>query len=341
MKNCLVTVIICVYNGEAYVETAIKSVLKQTYNCLQLIIIDDGSKDGTSVIIDNYAKLDSRIDVFHQPNSGVATARQRGIEMAKGEYLMFVDADDWIDETTLERLLLKANETGADLVWMDLVKVICTSDGQKYIRARLPMEETPDAMIRHFVLWEKPAYMCDKLFRTSIFYLNNIHFPKESVYAEDLPLIVSFLLYCKKVAYLSEAHYYYLFGHSASLTNQGTSHCRLDKGIILAIRHMENAFKSAPNGAQYLELLIRAKLFTVRNYVDDAGIRDYNRFVNTFPDAIAAMKNYPTYPRRLKIIAWCAKHNMFICSDIVRRIFGLLRRMHLSSVGEKEWIKCQ
>lgn len=341
MNNILVSVIICIYNGESYVKKAISSVLAQRHSNFQLIIVDDGSTDNTPAIVDKYASEDSRIEVVHQQNAGVAAARQRGIEIARGEYLMFVDADDWIDEITLERLIWKATETRADLVWMDLVKVIETDTGCKKKRCSFSMEETPDAMIRHFVLWEKPAYMCDKLFRTSIFSNPNVHFPQGSIYAEDLPMIVSFLLYCRKVAYLPEAHYYYLFGNSTSLTNQGTSHRRLDKGIILAIKHMENAFRAASNGEQYFETLLRAKLFTIRNYVDDAGIRDYNRFVNTFPEAIDAMNKYPTYPRRLKIIAWCAKHKLYTIADFVRLIFGILRRLHLSSVGDKEWIKCQ
>ena len=337
----LVTVIICVYNGEAYIERAIKSILAQTHEKIQLLIIDDGSTDGTAKIIDDFASADARIEIIHQRNTGVASARQRGIEMASGEYLMFVDADDWIDETTIERLVWKAKDKDSDLIWMDLVKVIDSTKGQMQMRCSFTMEETPDAMIRHFVLWETPAYMCDKLFRTSIFSYPNVHFPNGSVYAEDLPLIVSFLLYCKKVAYLPEAHYYYLFGHAASLTNQGTSHRRLDSGIILAIKHMEKAFNMVPNGSQYLEPLMRAKLFTIRNYVDDAGIRDYKRFVNTFPDAITAMKDYPTYPLRLKMIAWCLRHNLYFTADFIRRVVGMLRRMHLSSVGDKEWIKCQ
>lgn len=339
--NILVSVIICVYNGEAFVEKAIMSVLSQTHKYLQLILIDDGSTDGTYSIAERFAIEDSRIEISHQKNAGVATARQSGIEKARGEYLMFVDADDWIDETTVEKLLLTAKDRDADLVWMDLTKVIETPSGQKQIRCSFPMKETPEEMIRNYVLWEKPAYMCDKLFKTSIFSNPNVHFPKGSIYAEDLPMIVSFLLHCKKVAYLPEAHYYYLFGNSVSLTNQGSSHNRLDNGIILAIRHMENAFRASPNGTQYLELLMRAKLFTIRNYVDDVGIRDYHRFVNTFPDAIDAMNNYPTYPRRLKIIAWFVKHKMVSFADIIRSLFGMLRKLHLSNVGDKEWIKCQ
>lgn len=341
MSNLLVSVIICVYNGEACVEKAISAVLAQTHSNFQLIVVDDGSSDGTASILDRYASEDSRIEVIHQPNAGVAMARQNGVNLAKGEYLMFVDADDWIDETTIERLLWKATETGADMVWTDANFETYNENSIQTKYKNTQKEENPDIWIRDLVLWESFGALWIWLFKTSLFRKPNVSFPKNSIYAEDLPVIVSALLYCKRIAYLPEAHYHYRFANQASLTNQGTSHLRLDNGIILAIKHMEKAFNSTSEGVQYLEPLMRAKLFTIRNYVDDAGIRDYKRFVNTFPDAINAMGNYPTYPRRLKCVAWCAKHKLYTIADLVRHFFGLLRHIHLSTVGDKEWIKCQ
>ena len=341
MSNILVSVIICVYNGESYVDRAISSVQIQTHSNFQLIIVDDGSTDATAAIVDRYASKDSRIEVVHQQNAGVAAARQRGIEMARGEYLMFVDADDWIDGTTIERLLWKAKETNADMVWSDAFFENHKETGVQTKYKKTQKEESTDVWIRDLVLWESFGALWIWLFRTSLFRKPNVSFPVNSIYAEDLPVIVSALLYSDRIAYLPEAHYHYRFANQASLTNQGTSHRRLDQGIVLAIKHMERAFNEVSNGAQYLEPLMRAKLFTIRNYVDDAGIRDYKRFVNTFPDAIDAMGNYPAYPRRLRCVAWCAKHKLYTVADLVRRFFGLLRHIHLSSVGDKEWIKCQ
>ena len=114
-----VDVIIPVYNGESYVEKAISSVQIQTHSNFQLIIVDDGSTDATPTIVDRFASTDTRIEVVHQQNAGVAAARQNGVNLAKGDYLMFVDADDWIDETTIDRMLCKATETSADMVWSD------------------------------------------------------------------------------------------------------------------------------------------------------------------------------------------------------------------------------
>lgn len=337
----LVSVIICVYNGEACIDKAISSVLAQTHKNLQLILVDDGSTDGTASIVDRYASEDSRIVVVHQQNAGVSAARQKGVDLAKGEYLMFVDADDWIDETSIERMLNMAKETDADLVWSDAFFEIYKENSVQTKYKTTQKEESTDTWIRDLVLWESFGALWIWLFRTSLFQKPNVSFPENSIYAEDLPVIVSALLYSKRIAYLPEAHYHYRFANQVSLTNQGTSHRRLDKGIILAIKHMEKAFMTTSNGTQYLEPLMRAKLFTIRNYVDDSGIRDYKRFVNTFPDAINAMGNYPTYPRRLKCVAWCAKHKLYTIADFVRCFFGLLRHFHLSSVGDKEWIKCQ
>lgn len=341
MNNVLVSVIICVYNGESYVEKSITSVIAQTHSNFQLIIVDDGSTDATPTIVDRFASTDTRIVVVHQQNAGVAAARQNGVNLAKGDYLMFVDADDWIDETMIDRMLCKATETSADMVWSDALFEIYKENEVLTKYKKTQKEESTDVWIRDLVLWESFGALWIWLFRTSLFRKPNVSFPENCIYAEDLPVIVSALLYSKRIAYLPEAHYHYRFANQASLTNQGSSHKRLDQGIILAIKHMEKVFRSTSNGEQYLESLMRAKLFTIRNYADDAGIRDYKRFVNTFPDAIEAMGNYPTYPRRLKCIAWCAKHKLYTIADLVRHFFGLLRHIHLSTVGDKEWIKCQ
>ena len=152
--STLVTVVICVYNGEAYIDRAIKSILAQTHENFQLLIIDDGSTDGTARIIDEYASEDARIEIIHQQNAGVASARQRGVEMAKGDYLMFVDADDWIDEISIERMLCKAKETDADMVWSDALFEIYRENGVLTKYKNTKKVESTDVWIRDLVLWE-------------------------------------------------------------------------------------------------------------------------------------------------------------------------------------------
>ncbi len=105
MKSILISVIIPIYNVQDYLTACVNSVLNQTYTNLEIILVDDGSTDLSGVICDRYAALDSRIKVIHKKNGGLVSARKKGLEYADGEYVTYVDGDDWIDENTYEQLI--------------------------------------------------------------------------------------------------------------------------------------------------------------------------------------------------------------------------------------------
>lgn len=113
----LVSIIIPVYKVEPYIRHALDSVVSQTYRNLQIILVDDGSPDNCGVICDEYASGDSRITVIHKENGGVSSARNTGMDMATGEWIYFMDADDWIEPKTIELALASAKKTGADMVF--------------------------------------------------------------------------------------------------------------------------------------------------------------------------------------------------------------------------------
>ena len=112
----MVSIILPVYNGEAHLEQCIRSVLAQTIEDIQLILINDGSVDGTAGICDRYAAEDRRVMVIHQENAGVSAARNEGLQAATGEYIGFVDADDWIDVDYLQHMVATAGDADADMV---------------------------------------------------------------------------------------------------------------------------------------------------------------------------------------------------------------------------------
>ena len=105
LSEPLISVIVPVYNVAEYLRKCLDSIVKQTYHNLEIILIDDGSKDDSGKICDEYANKDSRVIVIHQENQGVSCARNRGIALAHGSYAMFVDSDDWVDEITCETLI--------------------------------------------------------------------------------------------------------------------------------------------------------------------------------------------------------------------------------------------
>lgn len=114
VKVPLVSVVVPIYNVEQYLEECVMSILKQTVRNIEVILVDDGSPDGSGHLSDELAERDKRIRVVHQENQGLGPARNTGLSLAKGEYVMFVDSDDWIDEDMVERLLETVRETDAD-----------------------------------------------------------------------------------------------------------------------------------------------------------------------------------------------------------------------------------
>ena len=111
----MVSIIVPIYNVEQYISKCIESILAQTYRDFELILVDDGSTDMCGKICDEYAKQDSRVHVIHQENKGVSAARNAGISLAKGEYIMFVDSDDFITENMLEKMHDCIAESGSDI----------------------------------------------------------------------------------------------------------------------------------------------------------------------------------------------------------------------------------
>lgn len=112
----LISIIIPVYNLDKYIDECLRSIINQDYNNLEIIVVDDGSTDNTRLIVNQWQEKDSRIKLISQDNSGVSAARNRGIEASIGEFIMFVDGDDWIDEDCVSVLLKNIKENDSDIV---------------------------------------------------------------------------------------------------------------------------------------------------------------------------------------------------------------------------------
>ena len=132
MNNPIISVIIPVYNTGKYLYNCIDSIINQTYKELDIILIDDGSTDGSAEVCDEYARIDSRITVIHQQNSGVSKARNAGIRNAKGDYFHFPDSDDYIDEDCYEYCLKLMNKHGCDIVSFDYYVTYSDHEDEKH-----------------------------------------------------------------------------------------------------------------------------------------------------------------------------------------------------------------
>ena len=178
----MISVIVPVYKVEEYLRQCVDSIINQTYQDLDIILIDDGSPDKCGEICDEYAKKDDRIKVFHTENRGISAARNLGIDVARGEYIGFVDSDDWIEPDMYEILFRKAKENNADMsmcgVWYE-----STTSTISFIQDGLYNgEDNLVALIERVI----NPHVCNKLFCKTVF--DYIRFP-DNHYFEDMAII--------------------------------------------------------------------------------------------------------------------------------------------------------
>lgn len=206
-----ISVIVPVYNVEKYLHRCIDSILAQTFADFELLLVDDGSKDASGSICDEYSEKDCRVRVFHKENGGVSSARNMGLDYARGEWITFVDSDDWISPDCLNEYF-KHFDKDADLYiqgfkdneghTMFLKEQYWEGEG---IACRLQCLETLQLM----------GFVWNKLFRTAIIKDNKIRFDEKITMIEDLLFVYHYLFYAKFVLNLPSTHYFY-FKHTDS-----------------------------------------------------------------------------------------------------------------------------
>lgn len=197
----LISVIIPVYNVEKYLQQCLESVRKQNYKNIEVLMIDDGSRDQSGDICDKMTEKDSRFYVYHQNNQGVSAARNLGLKKASGEYVIFIDSDDWIPANYIESL--ETNRNSCELV-------ICSIAGYKKMSSReFSFQNYNDDI---FVEWNKIFILYGphcKLYDYNIIKQYKISFPLQISYGEDLIFNYKYMEYINKIKYIDTTHYYY------------------------------------------------------------------------------------------------------------------------------------
>jgi glycosyltransferase involved in cell wall biosynthesis len=214
----LISVIVPAYNVQSYLETCIESIVAQTYTNLQIIIIDDGSTDNTAILCDQLARTDSRITVFHTGNKGVSHARNIGLEYARGDYIYFIDADDWLDQETYSVSIDVLKESSIQMLQFPH----CKNEGDKPT-TNLKEPKIICNKVDMFNLWIKQNkvltnYVCDKIFHKDIF--SSLRFT-ENIRFEDRYIFSDILLSASKIV-LSPWGLYHYRQHGTQYTNNQT-----------------------------------------------------------------------------------------------------------------------
>ena len=201
----LVSIIVPIYNVDKYLEKCINSILSQSYTNFELLLIDDGSTDLSGDICDKYAELDGRVRVIHKKNGGVSSARNVGIDCSIGEWIAFVDADDWIYPSFLNDFSVNFFRD-ADLYIQGYVD----SNGNEFVCAnRYWYSDNLIVELDDIYLGQLYGFVWNKLFKSSIIKDNALWFSEKITMIEDLLFIYNYLLYSKSVFNISQINYYY------------------------------------------------------------------------------------------------------------------------------------
>ena len=223
--EALVSVIVPVYNVEKYFKRCLESVINQTYHNLEIILVDDGSRDSSGKLCDEYKKKDGRIKVIHKNNEGLGITRNRGLEKAAGKYVTFVDSDDYIPLDSISGMVQEIETYNCDLVignyyYGKQIKP-CTAEARCYHG-----REVIDYVLVH-LLGNKPksedmisVSAWGKLFRRDIIEKNQLRYPSERILIwEDIAFNLDYIPLCKSVYVSHTPRYYYCF-NGESLTHK-------------------------------------------------------------------------------------------------------------------------
>lgn len=270
MRNKCVTVIVPVFNAEKFLRKCINSILNQTCSDIEVILVNDGSTDGCPQICDEYALLDDRVVVFHKPNGGTSAARNDGIKAASGEYILFVDADDYIEPEAVKNLYQRAKTDNLDILvgtfYFNEVARIRYADEGVYKRTW----KSDDFFLYKLQQGYRGVVIWTSLYR-KLFIIDNNLFFMEGIVHEDELWTPSLYLASGRLGLIKFPFYHYNISNTESITRR-TDQSRNGKDYLVICKNLEKLYNGIENKALkeaaldslahlYIYAVIRCKLF--------------------------------------------------------------------------------
>jgi len=314
MKKPIISVIVPVYNVESYLAKCIDSLINQTLKNIEIILVNDGSTDNSLNIIKKHEKKYSNIICIDKENGGQGSARNLAIKEAKGEFLTFVDSDDWIDLEMCEKLLKKALDENSDLVFASYYKV----ESENKIPGEVYGMSEEDLLKKYLLTKSGP---CHKLIKKSLIIDNNLYFPEIRAY-EDISVVPLWGLYANKITCVPENLYYYLI-HEGSTMKQTTYNPKLE-AIFVSMDNLINKFNKLKNKDVYkneiewifIEHLLHGaslRFFQFDNYTDN--IKKVNKML---------LDNFPNWQKNKYYKKQSLKYKI-VCSLFYKEQYKILK----------------
>jgi glycosyltransferase involved in cell wall biosynthesis len=320
----MVSVIVPVYNVEKYLNKCLETVVNQTYKDVEIILINDGSTDNSGKICELWASSDKRIKYIEKENEGLGPTRNLGIRIARGEYVLFIDSDDWWEYDAIEKLYELATTHDADIVYMNFYFSEYDKEGNLIERPHIrhfTINGAVDAKSFPKIIFDEDARMWSKMFRRALFIDNNIFMPAHSY--EDLPVMPLLSIYANKVCQSNEVLYHYYYQRPNNIIGNSVN----KKYIFTGIRELYNEFEKRGLMETYkkplMEYIIGMAKFALNEMQGDR---------QEYIDIIKEM--YPNYPYNLdlKFVIWGSYNSLIIARNVTFINTQILDHYMFSSV---------
>lgn len=297
-----ISVIVPVYNTEKYLHRCIDSILSQTFEDFELLLIDDGSTDNSGMICDEYANRDSRIKVFHKSNGGLTSARNHGLKYATGVWIAHIDGDDWIAPDMFDKLIEKAEEDNADIVFCDFYFAYSES---KIIYRTYDWEKQGNDGLAHYIASVWTTVWCS-IQRRSLYIDYKLQSPDGICFCEDFDLMVRLCFFSKTISKVTTPLYYYRQRESSIIHSNNL--CFMSDELWV-YSDIINFFKEHN---VYNNYILRAMSWRALKASQDLALNkdSFEEFINYHPEKKAFIKGCPFIDIKLKIIMWLATHNI-------------------------------
>lgn len=288
MNNDLISVIVPCYNVEKYLKKCVESIVNQSYQNLEIILVDDGATDGTPALCDELAKTDDRIKVLHKVNEGVSIARNFGIDNSNGNYITFFDSDDWIEPDTIKTAYDKLTNENLDLVvWGYTADFV--DDNEQVLNSRECIVNGVCEKDNANILTQKDTlgllgYTWNKLYKTDIIKENNLLFEKGISLVEDILFNSLYITNCEKIAFID-----YIGNHY------------IQRGrVTLGTKCYENVFELKLMGCEARERIL--KHFCVNEKLIEQIMAGF--YYGALKSAVHNIKTEPNLTKKEKIKAF-------------------------------------
>ena len=308
-----VSVIVPVYNVEKYLEKCLNSLVNQTFKDYEIIVVNDGSTDSSQKIIDEYKSKYSTIKSFIKENGGISSARNYGLKVATGEYIAFVDSDDYVEMFFLEKMYNKAKETSSDVVICDYYAI---NDEDKWY-SKCHMNMSSDVKIEYLL---SPPMVWSKLIKKEV--MDKVLFT-EGIFYEDLDICVRLINYVNKVSFIDEPLYNYYVHHAGSAMTQVSFNSHLlDIFMVL-----ENAKKILElnyfREIEYIYITHLLRTATLR-FLDYPNTLEYLvKINNTMESEFPNWRENEYYHKcsiKVKIVCFLAIHRLYFLLKIIKKV---------------------